>query len=95
MAWDVEAVAAIQASRPIVDVFSQEVVGFSKYQLAKAYLRWTRTHAASDLTFSYRRKREIDAATSRTPEVLNTVPAITEHSCLSERDKADAYLERK
>lgn len=48
--WDVQAVAASQPGRPIVDIFTQEIADFSKYRLAKAYLRWTRTHAASDLT---------------------------------------------
>jgi predicted ATPase len=49
LGWDVEAVAAAQPGRPIVDVFGAEVSGFSKYRLAKAYLRWTRDNAASDL----------------------------------------------
>jgi len=50
LGWDVEAVAAQQLGRPIVDIFNDEIKGFSKYKLAKAYLRWTRTHEASDLT---------------------------------------------
>lgn len=48
--WDVGAKAAAQGSRPIVDIFEAEVTGFSKYKLAKAFLRWARTHEASDLT---------------------------------------------
>lgn len=47
---DTSATAAAHPNRPIVDIFTTEVTGFSKYKLAKAYLRWTRTHEASDLT---------------------------------------------
>jgi len=38
-----------QPTRPIVELFSNEVEGFSKYKLAKAYIRWTRSHTADDL----------------------------------------------
>jgi hypothetical protein len=41
---------AAQPNRPIVDIYAAEIPGFSKYKLAKAYLRWTRTHEAKDLT---------------------------------------------
>lgn len=37
-----------QASRPIVELFSKEIDGFSKYKLAKAYIRWTRNHTYED-----------------------------------------------
>jgi hypothetical protein len=49
LGWDVTDVAAAQPARPIADIFSDNISGFSKYKLAKAYLRWTRDHAASDL----------------------------------------------
>lgn len=49
LGWDIEAAAASQPGRPIVDIFSQEIADFSKYRLAKAYLRWTRTHGSSEL----------------------------------------------
>ena len=49
MGWDVEAKAAAQPKRPLVDLLA-EVPDFSKYKLAKAYLRWTRDHSAADLT---------------------------------------------
>jgi len=39
-----------QAARPIVDIYAQEVTGFSKYKLAKAFIRWTRNHSADDLS---------------------------------------------
>lgn len=48
--WDVRATSTAQPGRPIVDIFSAEVGGFSKYKLAKAFLRWARGHEASDLT---------------------------------------------
>src|SRR6202165_4311277 len=51
LGWDVAAQAAQQSTRPIVDVFADKFgPGFSKYKLAKAYLRWTRNHTAGDLT---------------------------------------------
>ena len=48
--WDVMNVAGEQSRRPIVDIFTAQIAGFSKYRLAKAYLRWTREHGAADLT---------------------------------------------
>jgi hypothetical protein len=33
-----------------VDIFTAEIPGFSKYRLAKAFLRWLSTHTWSDLT---------------------------------------------
>ena len=48
--WDVSEVATKQPKRPIVDIFYAEIGDFSKYRLAKAYLRWTREHSATDLT---------------------------------------------
>ena len=47
---DVTKVATKQPQRPIADIFAAEISDFSKYRLAKAYLRWTREHSASDLT---------------------------------------------
>ena len=48
--WDVSTIAASQSARPIVDIFSENVAGFSKYKLAKAFVRWARGHDASALT---------------------------------------------
>ena len=42
--------ATHQPQRPIVDIFATKIADFSKYRLAKAYLRWTREHSAADLT---------------------------------------------
>lgn len=50
LGWNVEDVAASQPARPIVDIFADEITGFSKYKLAKAFLRWARVHEATDLT---------------------------------------------
>jgi predicted ATP-binding protein involved in virulence len=46
---DVSADANLQKSRSITDLLSEKVNSFSKYKLAKAYLRWTRDHEAKDL----------------------------------------------
>ncbi len=45
-----KAIADAQPKRPIVDILAKEVPDFSKYKLAKAFARWSREHAASDLT---------------------------------------------
>ena len=49
LGWDVEANASSQPARPIVDIFVDSIPDFSKYKLAKAFLRWTRNHEAADL----------------------------------------------
>ena len=50
LGWDVTERATSQPQRPIADIFAAEIGDFSKYRLAKAYLRWTRDHSAADLT---------------------------------------------
>jgi len=47
---DVSTTANSQPKRPLVDIFDQEVPDFSKYKLAKAFVRWSRDHTADDLT---------------------------------------------
>lgn len=54
LGWDVTATASAQSHRSITDIFSDEISGFSKYKLAKAFLRWARAHEAGDLTPSER-----------------------------------------
>lgn len=39
-----------QSNRPVVELFSKEIDGFSKYKLAKAYIRWTLNHTAENLS---------------------------------------------
>jgi len=46
---DTKSIANTQKSRPIIDIFSQEVPNFSKYKLAKAYIRWTRNNDYKNL----------------------------------------------
>jgi AAA15 family ATPase/GTPase len=48
--WNVKEVANKQKTRPIIDVFTSEIKDFSKYKLAKAFLRWARENGFSDLT---------------------------------------------
>jgi len=50
LGWDVAGAAAAHPERSIVDLFSSEIADFSQYRLAKAFLRWTRDHNASDLS---------------------------------------------
>ena len=50
LGWDIKEVATTQPQRPIADIFAAEIGDFSKYRLAKAYLRWTRERSAADLT---------------------------------------------
>lgn len=47
---NVKTAADAHPRRPIIDIFSKEIAGFSKYKLAKAFVRWSRDHLASDLT---------------------------------------------
>ena len=49
LGWDVESQASSQASRPIIDIFDKEISDFSKYKLAKAFLRWSRENDSSAL----------------------------------------------
>ena len=55
LGWDVEAKATAQLSRQVVAIFADEISDFSKYKLAKAFLRWTRDHQAEDLARDERR----------------------------------------
>jgi hypothetical protein len=49
--WDVSEAASSQPTRGIVDIYAAEIGSdFSKYRLAKGFLRWSRIHAAQDLT---------------------------------------------
>lgn len=50
LGWDVSEMAINQPARPIVDIFANRINDFSKYKLAKAFLRWARSHEAADLS---------------------------------------------
>lgn len=58
LGWDAVEQATSQNTRPIVDILAS-VAGndFSKYKLAKAFLRWSRDHGLADL-----QKAEVDGA---------------------------------
>jgi predicted ATP-dependent endonuclease of OLD family len=47
---DCKSISDSQPTRPIVDIFAQEVPNFSKYKLAKAFLRWCKENDSSKLT---------------------------------------------
>lgn len=47
---DVVDLAASRLQQPIVDMLTKADASFSKYKLAKAFLRWSRDHSASDFT---------------------------------------------
>ncbi len=50
LGWDATAIAETQPSRPIVDVMTSVAKkDFSKYKLAKAFIRWSRDHDLNDL----------------------------------------------
>lgn len=51
LGWDVSEIAQKQPKRPIVDVFTAAIKSdFSKFKLAKAFIRWTKEHTLADLT---------------------------------------------
>jgi len=46
---DVSRIAIEQSGRPLVAILNQEISQFSKYKLAKAYIKWTKTNDSSAL----------------------------------------------
>ncbi|UVK96429.1 ATP-binding protein [Pseudomonas sp. B21-048] len=49
--WDITSAIASTPDKPIIDTFQKHIgKEFSKYKLAKAFLKWSRDHSASDLT---------------------------------------------
>jgi len=51
LGWDIANAAAARPELSIVEVFTSEIgADFSQYRLAKAFLRWTKDHTASDLS---------------------------------------------
>lgn len=47
---DLSEVTQNHAKRPLVNILQSELDNFSKYQLVKKYINWTKTHTADDLT---------------------------------------------
>lgn len=56
---DVSKLANENPQRPIIDILKTEIPRFSKYKLAKAYLRWCKEKSAKDL-----KKSEVDSWTN-------------------------------
>jgi len=48
--WDVSAEAAVKPDQAITDVFASYATGFSRYKLARGYLKWTSEHEANEIT---------------------------------------------
>lgn len=53
---DIKAKLEAEPTTPIINVLKKEVTDFSKYKLAKAYIRWTRENEASKLS-----SKEVDS----------------------------------
>lgn len=50
LGWDIDIALADAADKPVVNIFEKNIgKEFSKYKLAKAFLRWSRDHSVSDL----------------------------------------------
>ncbi len=50
LSWDISGTAGEQPKRPLISIFESEIKDFSKYRLAKTFVRWSRDHDASDLS---------------------------------------------
>ena len=46
---DVKPTSDAQPTKPIVDIFTKEITNFSKYKLAKAFIRWSKNNSSSNL----------------------------------------------
>jgi hypothetical protein len=49
LSWDISSAASANPQEPIVKIFTRTITDFSKYRLAKAFLRWSRSHSSADL----------------------------------------------
>jgi len=65
---DTKSIATTQSTRPIVDIFSKEVPDFSKYKLAKAYIRWTKNN-----NFKKLKKDELENWTKLLKQINKTL----------------------
>jgi predicted ATP-dependent endonuclease of OLD family len=51
LGWDITTAMASATYKPIIDTFTKTIgKDFTKYKLAKAFLRWSRDHSITDLT---------------------------------------------
>ncbi len=48
--WDVAAASNAEPGRSVVNIFKTQIGDFSRYRLAKAFVRWTRDHTAANLS---------------------------------------------
>ena len=48
-AVDIAQIVSEQPKRPLVDILTKEIEGFSKYHMAKSYVRWTRENKICDI----------------------------------------------
>ena len=61
LGWDVKTKAATQPTKSVVKILEAEIPGFSKYKLAKAFVRWTRDNDASKLTENEREGLKVES----------------------------------
>ncbi|SUC46504.1 Uncharacterised protein [Providencia stuartii] len=58
--WDITTSFSGAIDKPIINIFQKEIgKDFSKYKLAKAFLKWSRDHSITNLT-----KNEIQGCTN-------------------------------
>lgn len=70
LGWDAIAIAGTQIGRPVVDILSSVAKkDFSKYKLAKGFVRWSRDHSLADL-----QQNEIDQATKLVSIINKSLP---------------------
>ncbi|MDC0435011.1 hypothetical protein OAM69_05150 [bacterium] len=50
LGWDIRDKADTQPAKSIVKIFHAEIPDFSKYKLAKTFIKWTRDNDSSKLT---------------------------------------------
>ena len=70
LGWDAIAIAGTQIERPVVDILSSVAKkDFSKYKLAKGFIRWSRDHSLADL-----QQNEIEQATKLVSIINKSLP---------------------
>lgn len=70
LGWDAIAIAETQIGRPVVDILSSVAKkDFSKYKLAKGFIRWSRDHSLADL-----QQNEIEQATKLVSIINKSLP---------------------
>ena len=49
LGWDIESFALASPTKPVIDIFKSKIQDFSKYKLAKAFIKWSRDNEVSSL----------------------------------------------